>query len=143
MIYGTRWNRLVADRVANCLANYRMNRGGRRLVSGLWRDNQLERLMARSGDVKNQGVVPKAQKQKRERESGTNLAKMPLKGQQGSDCDHMGAHKGLARVDELRRPVARAIDYVGKHTCPMSPRARETAHIFAFGSILCWTFHQI
>lgn len=34
--------------------------------------------MARSGDVKDQGVVLKVQKQKRERETGTNLVKMPL-----------------------------------------------------------------
>jgi len=35
--------------------------------------------MAGSGDVKNQGVVLKGQKQKRSRETGTNLVKMPLK----------------------------------------------------------------
>jgi hypothetical protein len=79
MIYSTRLNRLVADRVVNCLANYRMNRGGGGWYPVCGEDNQLERLMARSGDVKNQGVVPKAQKQKRERETGTNLGKMPLK----------------------------------------------------------------
>ena len=49
------------------------------LVSGLWRDSQLERLMARSGDVKNQGVVLKSQKTKTRTETGTNLVKMPLK----------------------------------------------------------------
>jgi len=53
--------------------------GGGSLVSGLWRGSQLERLMAGSGDVKNQGVVLKGQKQKRSRETGTNLVKMPLK----------------------------------------------------------------
>ena len=49
------------------------------LVSGLWRGNQLGRLMARSGYVKNQGEVHQGRKQKqRERETGTNLVKMPI-----------------------------------------------------------------
>jgi hypothetical protein len=69
--------------MVNCLASYRIHRGG--LVSGLWRDNQLERLMAPSGDVKNQGVVHKAQQQEqRERGTGTNLVKDAVVGQQGS-----------------------------------------------------------
>jgi hypothetical protein len=57
--------------------------------------------MAPNGDVKNQGEVHQAEKNKkqRERETGTNLIKIPL-GEQGSGYDHMGAHKGLAQVGE-------------------------------------------
>jgi hypothetical protein len=57
--------------------------------------------MAPSGDVKNQGLVYKARETKqRELATGTNLVKMPLGREQGCDCDHMGAHKGLAQVGE-------------------------------------------
>ena len=56
--------------------------------------------MARSGDVKNQVVVLKSQKNKNANGDRHQPCKNAVEGQQGSDCDHMGAHKGLAHVDE-------------------------------------------
>jgi hypothetical protein len=45
-------------------------------VSGLWRDNQLERLMAQNGDVKKPGCCTKPRnKKQRERETGTKPCK--------------------------------------------------------------------
>ncbi len=74
--------------------------------------------MAPGGDVKNQGEVHQVRKQKQhEWETGTNLVKTPF-GEQGSDCDHTGAHKGLAQVGGVMRRgraevVWRGFDYVG------------------------------
>jgi hypothetical protein len=54
--------------------------------------------MAPNGDVKTRvGSTKTKNKKQGERESGTNLVKMPL-GEQGCDWDHMGAHKRLAQV---------------------------------------------
>ena len=53
--------------------------------------------MTRSGDVKNQGEVHQVRKQKQgERETGTNLVKMPL--DKAVIAITWGAHKGLAQL---------------------------------------------
>jgi hypothetical protein len=66
---------MVADQTVKLSSKFPKMPGN--LVSGLWRDNRLERHMALNGDVKDQVSVHEAQKQKKQHElqAGTNLVK--------------------------------------------------------------------
>ena len=99
---------MVADQTVKLSSKFPKMPGD--LVSGLWRDNRLERHMALNGDVKDLVSVHEAQKQK----NNTNCKQVPtlsnaVEGQQGYDCDHWGAHNGLVRPpsDQVREAEVR------------------------------------
>ena len=84
----------LADRVVR----YARQGSGLRFVAR----QSIGALDGANGDVcEETRVMHKDQKQKTTRTGNRHQpCKNAVGGQQGSDCDHMGAHKGLAHVDE-------------------------------------------
>lgn len=80
-------------------ASYRMNRGGESGFRFVARQS-VGALDGAKRRCEEPGRGPQIPKNKNANGDRHQPCKNAVEGQQGSDCDHMGAHKGLAHVDE-------------------------------------------